>query len=166
MSTRKIEALRALAERPGTEGERKAAEFALGVQEAKESASIDVAELADKVMYFGAVGGPGHYMFTRRGQTSQRSVGPWRSLADIDGALTPDDDRTHGADAIHHLDGWTAWAMHDYSQDRRGGSNSVFFAPGTHDREAMRSLAVEAFPTIVARIEAHDDSLVSGGQAR
>ena len=127
--------------------------------------TVDVAALADKVLYFGASGGPGHYVFTRRGYSGQRSVGPWRSLGEIDGALTPKHDRTHGADAIHHREDWTAWALHDYSQDRRGGSNSVFFAPGTHDRAMMLELAKASFPTVVARIEAHDDS-VNGGHAR
>lgn len=165
MIDRTIKALQALAERGATEGERRAAENALAGIETVASPAVDIAALAGKAYYFGAWGGPGHYLFSPSGNSGSRSVGPWRRLDEIDGMLTPKRDRAHGADAIHHRDGWTAWAMHDYSQDHRGGSNSVLFSPGTHDRATMQAIAEVAFPSIVRRILTYDDS-VNGGQSR
>lgn len=165
MTGRTIEALQALAERGSTEGERRAAAIALAERGANDTPAVDIAALAHRMYYFGAWAAPGHYLFTSSGNSGSRSVGPWRCLGEIDGMLTHKRDKTHGADEIHHRDGWTAWALHDYSQDHRGGSNSVFFAPGVHDRATMLALARAAFSQVVARILAYDDS-VNGGQSR
>jgi hypothetical protein len=136
MTSRTIEALQALAERGATEGERQAAANALADRGAPISPAVDIAALARKVYYFGAWAAPGHYLFSPGGYSGGRSVGPWR-LEEIDGMLTP----------------------------HRGGSNSVFFAPGIHDRATMLAVARVAFPQVVARILAYDDS-VNGGHSR
>jgi hypothetical protein len=53
---------------------------------------------------------------------------------------------------LRHKDGWTAFAMHDYTVDQRPGSNSVFLAEGIFSEEEMRGLAHEHFPLVARRI--------------
>jgi hypothetical protein len=108
--------------------------------------------------YFGCWTYGGHHL---RG-TNGRSLGytndpslvaigfPWAG-GGIDGKLTPRASRKQGAAALHHLDGWTALAWHDYSVDSRGGSNSVVFLPGTLTFEAATEEGRRLFPHVFER---------------
>jgi hypothetical protein len=80
-------------------------------------------------MFFGTVDHPGHYFWGPDGRMLRGWSGtplglPWGS---IDGRLTPVSDTTQGAALLHVLDGWSALSIHDYSVDKRPGSNSTFF---------------------------------------
>ena len=105
-----------------------------------------------RTMYFGCIGRAGHYWYSARLEHSRSPKDcPFDDY--IDGKLPPADDRSQGADALHHRDGWTAWAMWDYSVDRRGGCNCAFVAPGLWDLAAMKTIARQVFPGITARLE-------------
>lgn len=79
---------------------------------------------------------------------------PWRKL---DGSLTPPNRVTtaHGAANLHHKDGWTALALHDYSADSRGNSNSVFLFDRSLSYPEACAEAARLFPEVWARIQAH-----------
>lgn len=109
----------------------------------------------ERALFFGCWGGKGHYLRNTRGAMAGFENQPWGNR--IDSGLAPPLDRRHAADAIHHLDGWTAWSMWDYSLDHRGNSNATFLAPGTHSREAMRMIAARCFGTLLERIETYTD---------
>ncbi len=106
----------------------------------------------DKVHFWGCIVDKGHMLWSRGHRIDSRfsRTLPWRNF---DQALTPQHDKRQGVDELHHLNGWTAWAQHDYSVDTRPGSNAIFFAPGIRSRAAMRLIAAEAFPTIFERLE-------------
>lgn len=111
-----------------------------------------------KVLYFGCDGQPGHYLWnpgmSDAGFYSQGRGWPHVPWERIDGVLAPQNvGQRHGASALHHLDGWTAWAFWDRTVDTRPGCNSIFFAEGTHDEAKMRELAQEHFPEIWARVK-------------
>lgn len=106
-----------------------------------------------RTMYFGCIGRPGHFWHSNRLRHIRAPKDcPFDDY--IDGKLPPPDDLSQGADALHHRDGWTAWAMWDYSVDRRGGCNCAFVAPGLWSKAAMVALAGEVFPGIMARLDA------------
>jgi hypothetical protein len=71
----------------------------------------------------------------------------------IDGQLPPKSTTAQSAALLHHRDGWTALAMHDYSQDKRGNSNANFIFDADLDFDAALAAARERFPAITARIE-------------
>jgi hypothetical protein len=73
-------------------------------------------------------------------------------FGEVDGRLTPPATTTQGAAALHHCGGWTALAIHDYSVDRRPGSNSVFLFYATLAFDEAVAAAREAFPDVVSRI--------------
>lgn len=82
-------------------------------------------------VYFGCWGGKGHYFWNARGDRTMAYRNaieglPWQS---VDGCLTPTSSREQGAAALHHEQGWTALAWHDYTVDSRPGSNSALFMP-------------------------------------
>lgn len=139
-----------------------------------------------KAIYFGCLGGVGHFYYDIAGRSlgiRSKELGlPWER---VDGALTPGkrdrrgrldyhaQDATHqGEAAIHHKDGWTALAIHDFTVDSRPGSNSVFFfrAPGLDDTECLFSIG-QFFPKIGERIgrivvlDVVDDDLIEGGSS-
>lgn len=58
-----------------------------------------------------------------------------------------------GKAAIHHKDGWTALAIHDFTVDSRPNSNSVFLFKDALDFQGIVLAAREAFPKIMRRIE-------------
>lgn len=63
-------------------------------------------------------------------------------------------DETQGRAFIHFAHGWTIISWWDRSEDRRAGSNAVFFLRGYRQwAEAFRR-AREAFPQEIARMEA------------
>lgn len=129
--------------------------IALAVENRKpwEVPQVDVVAY-ERALFFGCWGGIGHYLRDPRGEMSFKPH-PWSD--GIDARLTPPLDKRHGADAMHHREGWTAWAMWDYSLDHRGGSNAVFLAPGTHGVTAMRMIAKRCFGSVLERIETYTD---------
>lgn len=110
------------------------------------------------VYYFGCYQQLGHYLWVPGMRSSQwqpwdRQPGflPW---TEIDGKLPPqDNDQREGSHALHHLNGWTAWALWDRTVDSRFNSNSVFFAEGIHDVDAMKAIAAEHFPEVWDRVK-------------
>lgn len=80
------------------------------------------------------------------------AVGPFEA---IDGQLTPRSTTRHGAAAVHHRDGWTALACHDYSVDSRGASNAVFLFDADLSADRALDEARQHFPQVVKRIEDH-----------
>ena len=97
-------------------------------------------------------GEAGHFWWPRRmtGSSIGGPVGfPWER---VDGALTPKHSATQGAAALHHLNGWTALAFHDFLIDSRGGSNTVIAIDAEVSAEEAIALALAAFPDIAARL--------------
>lgn len=77
---------------------------------------------------------------------------PW-STGELDGPLAPKSTIREGAALLHHRDGWTALAFHDYTGDNRAGSNSAFvFHQQIDDLVTVLLRASAAFPLIVDRL--------------
>ncbi len=93
----------------------------------------------------------GHYFHTP-GQRRSLDVPdgcPWEQ---IDGHLTNKVDRRQNSWAIHHKDGWTALAFHDYSIDSRPGSNTVVLLDYSADYDQAFAAFALAYPEWVARM--------------
>lgn len=104
-------------------------------------------------LFFGCWQRAGHYHWSTEGRwakSDERTLTPWG--LSVDGKLTPKATRAQGDAALHYKDGWTAVAIHDYTVDKRPGSNSVFLFPAELDFDQALATATEHFPTIVARI--------------
>lgn len=97
---------------------------------------------------------PDQHDHLRRISYSNDNPSPWKQL---DGTLTPPSRVTtaHGAANLHHKDGWTALAMHDYSADSRGNSNAVFLFDRSLSYPEACAEAARVFPTVWARIQEH-----------
>jgi len=125
-------------------------------------------ERVGEAYYFGCWKRAGHFFFLPHMRAAPVfewdqwfAPTPWGSK--VDGHLTPGK-RDHGgrlaalnrgdqgAAALHHKDGWTALAVHDFTVDSRGGSNSVFFFNDTLDFDEAVAAATGHFPEVVARI--------------
>lgn len=114
--------------------------------------------MSEPAFYFGTFKRAGHYLWDEWMDTVRWSgtgegfryhwPGPWRKL---DGELNPN--RNEGEAALHHKDGWTALAFANYTDDRRGNSNSAFFFKEILDFEAAVAMAHERFPRVVRRFE-------------
>jgi hypothetical protein len=119
-----------------------------------------------RIFYFGCWSDSGHYLFTPDGNTVRcnwsdfTTPTPW-TLRELDApadkaVLQPAETRAQGVWRLSHRarEGatWTALGCHDYTQDRRPGSVSVFVAEGEHDEQAMREIATRHFPAVWARI--------------
>lgn len=109
-------------------------------------------------LYLGCIDRAGHYLWSTKGEmllaTSEefaRRTLPWER---IDGALTPKSSARQSGAMLHQAEGWTALSMHDYSIDRRPGSNATFLLPGTLTFAEALDAARAAFPHVVERIEA------------
>lgn len=116
-----------------------------------------------KGYYFGTYRRPGHYL---RHEGDDRTFGTngrygdefrWRDVDDIPEAWHGLDDKLRprrgrqGECALHHLDGWTALAFVNYTDDQRPGSNSVFLLPGTLNFDEAVAEATRRFPYITER---------------
>lgn len=104
-------------------------------------------------LYFGCHQQPGHYLFfPGMRQTYDRK---FDKLRYFDGKLPPQDDQTGYIASVSRLGGWgmSALAFWDYTVDKRGGCNSVFFAPSlTISPEDLMAGAKERFPQVWARL--------------
>lgn len=73
-------------------------------------------------------------------------------LLDSESASESELEQEQGSASLHHKQGWTALAIWDRTGDHRLNSNSVFFAEGFHDFEAIQSIAAERFTSLWSRI--------------
>jgi len=109
--------------------------------------------MAAEWIYFGCHREAGHYTF-REGMHRFWSRDS-RDLSRFDGMLPPQDDTTGYVATVSRLEGWglTALAFWDYSVDKRGGCNSVVFAPSlTITPEALLDEAQARFPQVFGRL--------------
>ena len=103
-----------------------------------------------RVLYFGCIGQPGHFMHVAPGRRDYNAATPWGSTPD--GTLCPDGERqVEGIAVLHHKNGWTALSFWDRSVDKRGGCNSNFFADQVLSFDEMVALARERFPQVWSR---------------
>ncbi len=107
-------------------------------------------------LYFGCNGGPGHYVWLE-GMRSQSHAGDFssRGLSSFDGMLPPQDSTLPYIATVSRLEGWgmTALAFWDYSVDKRGGCNSVVFAPSlTITPDELLTEAQARFPQVFGRL--------------
>lgn len=107
------------------------------------------------VLYFGCLGGTGHYYYATDGyRCSTREPwvrNPWSR--DIDTGLCPTNTREQGKAALHHEGNWTALAFWDNSVDHRGNSHSTFVVNCNLDFESMMHVCRSAFPQVFARFK-------------
>ena len=104
--------------------------------------------------YFGCHRQPGHYVFSEGMRPLVRRYGS-RDVSRFDGMLPPQADTAPYIATVSRLEGWglTALAFWDYSVDKRGGCNSVVFAPSlTIAPGDMLSEAQERFPEVFGRL--------------
>lgn len=108
----------------------------------------------DKWLYFGCNREAGHYVFSEGMRLLTQRYGS-RDLSRFDGMLPPQTDTTPYIATVSRLGGWgfTALAFWDYSVDKRGGCNSVVFAPSLviADDELLAE-AQRRFPQVFERL--------------
>lgn len=105
-------------------------------------------------IYFGCHQTPGHYAFGEGMRQFVRRYGS-RDVSRFDGMLPPQTDTAPYIATVSRLEGWglTALAFWDYSVDKRGGCNSVVFAPSlTIAPEDLLSEAQTRFPQVFGRL--------------
>ena len=110
----------------------------------------------EKWFYFGCHRQSGHYVFTEgmRSYYAPHGSGE-RSLNRFDGLLPPQKDSTPYTATVSRLEGCglTALAFWDYSVDKRGGSNSVVFAPSLAiEQNELLTEAQRRFPEVFGRL--------------
>lgn len=113
-----------------------------------------------RVLYFGCVGTPGHYLHEGNTILWRNAGTPWEP-EQLDMTLCPGvvktsyghkcEHQTEGAAAIHHRDGWTAIAFWDRSVDTRKNCNSVFIVEGIHEFDDAKRHAMASYPKIWKR---------------
>jgi len=109
--------------------------------------------MIDQWIYFGCHQQPGHYTFAE-GMRSYRGRGS-RDVSSFDGMLAPQNSAAPYLATISRLGGWgaTALSFWDYSVDKRGGCNSIVFAPLLDiEPDEMLSEAMRRFPQVFARL--------------
>jgi len=113
-----------------------------------------------EVFYFGAIGGPGHYLHSARAgsdfagaKAAHRLLhrNPWGVA--IDAGLCPPGPQVEGQALLHHKNGWTALSFWDRSADHRGGSCSTLLINGTFDFETLMTMAREEWPAVMRRFK-------------
>lgn len=127
--------------------------------------------MAAEWIYFGCHQQAGHYLF-RQGMHKTWNRNGERDLSRFDGLLPPQSDTTGYIASVSRLEGWglTALAFWDYSVDKRGGCNSVVFAPSlTITPEDLLAEAQTRFPEVFSRLPqpvklAHGVALPDGAQ--
>ena len=110
--------------------------------------------MIDQWLYFGCHRQPGHYLFAE----GMRSYGLGRhldKLTHFDGKLPRQDSGAAYIATVSRLEGWggSALAFWDYSVDKRGGCNSVVFAPSlTITPLDLLAEAQARFPEVFKRL--------------
>lgn len=107
-----------------------------------------------KWLYFGCYQQAGHYLFQEgmRGQYYDRAI---EKLTRFDGMLAPQDSTLPYIATVSRLEGFgvSALSFWDYSVDKRGGCNSIFFAPYLDiSPSAFIHDAAARFPEVWARL--------------
>ena len=107
-------------------------------------------------LYFGCHREAGHYVFAEGMRSYRPPYGSGaRDLSRFDGMLPPQGSSDPYIAAVTRLEGWgmTALAFWDYSVDKRGGCNSVVFAPSlTIAPEELLEQAQARFPQVFRRL--------------
>lgn len=105
-------------------------------------------------LYFGCHRQAGHYVFSEGMRSLTQRYGS-RDLSRFDGMLPLQVDTAPYIATVSRLGGWgfTALAFWDYSVDKRGGSNSVIFAPSlTIEPAELLAEAQRRFPQVFERL--------------
>lgn len=105
-------------------------------------------------LYFGCHRQPGHYLFCE-GMHQYGVPRAFDKLAHLDGKLPRQDSTEPYIATVSRLEGWgmSALAFWDYSVDKRGGCNSVIFAPSlTIDPLDLLAEAQVRFPEVFKRL--------------
>lgn len=108
----------------------------------------------DQWIYFGCHRQAGHYLF-REGMRQFGYDRKLERLTYLDGLLPPQDSTDPYVATVSRLGGWgvSALAFWDYSVDKRGGCNSVVFAPSlTIEPNALLVEAQQRFPEVFGRL--------------
>jgi hypothetical protein len=116
-----------------------------------------------RMFYFGPWATAGHFFYDEHGRSVHEEnvqgfpFGHYNGRVFVDGCLQPGcpdpDDRLRrktrpeieGEALLHHINGWTALCFWDRSVDKRGASNSNYFAEGTFTFEQMVEMAKVRF---------------------
>lgn len=121
-----------------------------------------------RAVYFGLYPGDsgGHFVWSLGGHASWLRASSPRNVhnvpfdaGDLDGKLAPKVTRDAGAARLHHIeraDGWwSILAWHDYTGDRRPGSNSAIVVHGLvkYGFADMLQLARSLFPEVMDRLD-------------
>ena len=110
--------------------------------------------MIDQWLYFGCHQQAGHYLWAE----GMRNWGLGRKfdkLTRLDGMLPPQDSTAPYIATVSRLEGVgaSALAFWDYSVDKRGGSNSVVFAPSLDIEPAdLLAEAQKRFPQVFGRL--------------
>jgi len=110
--------------------------------------------MMDKWIYFGCHRQSGHYTFSEGMRPLIKRYGS-KDLSRFDGMLPPQTDTTPYIATVSRLGGWglTALAFWDYSVNKRGGCNSIIFAPSlTISPDELLAEAQERFPEVFGRL--------------
>ena len=110
--------------------------------------------MMEKWLYFGCHKVAGHYVFGEGMRSHSQRYGS-RDLSRLDGMLPPQTDTAPYIATVSRLEGWgvSALAFWDYSVDKRGGCNSVVFAPSlTIAPEELLAEARRRFPEVFGRL--------------
>lgn len=110
--------------------------------------------MMDQWLYFGCHREAGHYVFSEGMRQLVRRYGS-RDLSRLDGMLPLQTDTAPYIATVSRLEGWglTALAFWDYSVDKRGGCNSVVFAPSlTITPDDLLTEAQARFPQVFGRL--------------
>ena len=111
-----------------------------------------------RVYYFGCIGGSGHHLWDCIHRRTYDACG--FTARDLDTYFCPGmspgrsdcpSDQQEGAARLTHERGATVLSFWDRSVDNRRGSHSTFVIEGTHDFDAAKTLAQNAFPGVWAR---------------
>jgi len=115
-------------------------------------------ERPPEVFFFGTIQGAGHYWKAPRG-IKVDFRGPPNPWGGVDGRLTPGHAKRQGSARLHHLDGWSAVGVHDYTEDSRSNCNANFLVPQPDlTMDQVLEIAAEHMPQLVERIGPFTDA--------
>lgn len=116
-----------------------------------------------RVFYYGAVGGPGHYLHDDKLRVIHHPRGldfPVDPFI-LDGRLLPQTgEQPEGMSELWTNEKWSILTFWDRSEDSRPGSNSSFVIEGRHDFRSTVAIAKHHFPVLFERFKKHGLKLV------
>lgn len=120
-----------------------------------------------RVFYYGAVGGPGHYLHNDKltvihdRPSFDFPVDPFV----LDGRLLPKTKgQQEGMCELWTNGRWTILTFWDRSEDSRMGSSSSFVIEGRHDFRSTEAIAERHFPILFERFKKHGIELVDANK--